>query len=1252
MAMLAYLAVTGQSYSRDALATLFWPESDQSLARAALRKTLFVLNKTLAGEALVVDPETVGLARPDMVWLDVAQFQDTLAECQAHNHPPDESCAGCLLRLASAVELYTADFLAGFTLPDCPAFDEWQFFQAEGYRQALAKALEQLVYGYISQGQFEAAIIQARRWLVLDPLHEPAHRHLMWLYAQTGQQAAALRQYQECTRLLKEEMAVLPEEATTALYEAIKTRQLSPYRQQHKEATKPEIRKEILSAASQPANASITFVAREGELAQLDAFLMRAMARQGQVAFVTGEAGRGKTALVQEFARRALEQHPELIVVGGLCNAYTGIGDPYLPFRQILSLLTGDMEARWSAGLMSQADTGRLSALLPWTVQALASVGPDLVNTFISGSALLHRLMPALSGSLPLLPGEGPGSGFGGWGQLQAWLSHRKDIQPPIHLTQNDLFEQYTRVLQTLARQQPLLLILDDLQWADTGSISLLFYLGRQLDHSRILVVGAYRPTELALGHPFPHSTVIPVGESEAGFRERHPLETVVSEFQRKFGQIQIDLRQADGRRFVEAFLDTEPNRFGPEFREALYQHTQGHALFTIEMLRGMQERGDLVRDEAGRWAEGPAINWEALPPRVEGVIAQRLGRLPEALQEILRLASVEGEAFTAEVIAQALTLDERQVVRQLSQILDRQHRLVMGQGSRRLEASGRRLSGYRFRHILFQRYLYHNLDEAERGYLHETVAEVLEQLYGDEAEEIAPQLARHFEAAGQTSKAMNYLLKAGNRAASIYANTEAIAYFSQALALARPAGATELLTGLYSRLGRVLELEAQTDQALAIYEEMEQVARQRDDRPMILAALMAQATLYTTPTAVYHPARGQALTEQALALAQSLGDQAAEAKILYHLLNIYSYMSQLGQAIASGERSLALARRLNLREQVAFTLNNLGTRCYQAVCDFERAKAALAEAVQLWRELDNRPMLADSLTGLGSVHVYTGEYEQAIAFSEEASQISQAIGNLWGQSYSRYKVGWAYWERGEPDQAIAVMVESIRLSELAGFLGPQVITRADLAALYGSLGALERGLETAQAALAIATGQMPLRHFYVMGILAQLYLWSDHPAEAEALVAQGQQAPDREAFPLYAFTIPIAGIELALRQGHYQQVATESNRLLSQLRQSGMQSQIPKVLYWQGQALLALGQAKAAYESLAKARAAAEAIGSQAILWQILAMLSQLETNPAEAERRHRQAHVIVKEIAGKVNDPELRTSFLRLPQVQAILT
>ena len=193
IALIIYLAVTGQSHSRDALATLLWPEYDQSRARAGLRRVLAALKKALGEGWLDVDREAVELNPDAEVWLDVSEFQDRLAECRTHGHPQEEVCPACLPLLAEAAALYRDHFLVGFTLRDSPDFDEWQFFQTEGLRDELASALERLTHAHSAQGEFEQAIAYARRWLALDRLHEPAHRHLMHLYAWSGQRAAALR---------------------------------------------------------------------------------------------------------------------------------------------------------------------------------------------------------------------------------------------------------------------------------------------------------------------------------------------------------------------------------------------------------------------------------------------------------------------------------------------------------------------------------------------------------------------------------------------------------------------------------------------------------------------------------------------------------------------------------------------------------------------------------------------------------------------------------------------------------------------------------------------------------------------------------------------------------------------------------------------------------------------------------------------------------------------------------------------------
>ncbi|MCB0209382.1 MAG: protein kinase [Anaerolineae bacterium] len=226
LALLAYLAVNTQTHSRDSLATLLFPDADQRRARAYLRRDLAALNTSLPGDWFVADRDTVTLETGDGIWVDVEQFRRFLAVCQAHDHPPGEPCPDCLALLTKAATLYTDHFLAGFTLNDSPEYDDWQFFQGESLRQEYALVLERLVKGLTAAGDVEAAIPHARQWVALDPLHEPAQQQLMRAYAQSGQQAAALRQYEEFSKLLEEELGIPPEEETATLYEAIKAKRL------------------------------------------------------------------------------------------------------------------------------------------------------------------------------------------------------------------------------------------------------------------------------------------------------------------------------------------------------------------------------------------------------------------------------------------------------------------------------------------------------------------------------------------------------------------------------------------------------------------------------------------------------------------------------------------------------------------------------------------------------------------------------------------------------------------------------------------------------------------------------------------------------------------------------------------------------------------------------------------------------------------------------------------------------------------
>ena len=178
LALLVYLAAAEHAHSRDALATLFWPESGQRQARAALRRRLSELAHAIGDGWLEADGETLRLAAEGDLSYDVRRFEEAIDACQGHGHTRDEVCPECRQALETAAALYRDDFLAGFSLADCPEFDDWQFFQAESLRQELASVLERLALLYEVQGDPAAAIPCARRWIALDPLHEAAHRAL------------------------------------------------------------------------------------------------------------------------------------------------------------------------------------------------------------------------------------------------------------------------------------------------------------------------------------------------------------------------------------------------------------------------------------------------------------------------------------------------------------------------------------------------------------------------------------------------------------------------------------------------------------------------------------------------------------------------------------------------------------------------------------------------------------------------------------------------------------------------------------------------------------------------------------------------------------------------------------------------------------------------------------------------------------------------------------------------------------------
>ncbi|MDT8305720.1 MAG: AAA family ATPase [Anaerolineae bacterium] len=302
LALLSYLAASSQAHSRDTLATLFWPDVPQRRARGNLRRALSDLNQVIGEGVLLLNGETVALDSENGLWSDVAQFRANLAACAQHPHTPEETCSECLPLLAEAVNLYQADFLAGFTLRDTTEFDDWQSFEAGGLRQDYAATLARLVNVLIEQGDYQAAIAHARRWVALDRFYELAQQQLMLLYALSGRRHEALRQYQSCVEALEAELGIAPSPETEALYQRIVSGDVSPAPvASPKPAWLPPAPTAVEVERSAP------LVGRERELETLLAQIKSSWQGQGQTILLAGNAGVGKTRLAYEILQMAAQ---------------------------------------------------------------------------------------------------------------------------------------------------------------------------------------------------------------------------------------------------------------------------------------------------------------------------------------------------------------------------------------------------------------------------------------------------------------------------------------------------------------------------------------------------------------------------------------------------------------------------------------------------------------------------------------------------------------------------------------------------------------------------------------------------------------------------------------------------------------------------------------------------------------------------------------------------------------------------------
>jgi DNA-binding SARP family transcriptional activator len=428
-ALLAHLALSERPRSREALCGLLWPDRDPDHARGALRRTLSALRKAVGEEWVDTAADSVALARREGLALDVKTFRRLVAEGAGADD------------LAAAVRLFRGELLEGFTLRDSPEFEAWQLFEADTLRRELASALGRLVAVLAVAGRYDEAIPQARRWLELDPLHEPAHRELIRLYAWTGDRAQALSQYRDCVRTLTQELGVAPLDETAALFEQVSDGTLAP-----PSATTPAV-VPVANGSTGGAPAELPLTGRDAPLITLLS-AHREAEPDGRLVVIEGEAGIGKTRLAHELTGAAGERGAR--VLSARCHD----DEAGLPYGPVLDLLGEAL--RLAAGDLREAVAPQRLADAALLMPELATLRPDL---------------PA-----PVAVG-GPGA-------------------------QGRLLEGVAAVLQAAcAGGEPGVVFVDDVNGADEATLDVLGYVARRLRGRPMLLVLSWRSEGVPPGH-------------------------------------------------------------------------------------------------------------------------------------------------------------------------------------------------------------------------------------------------------------------------------------------------------------------------------------------------------------------------------------------------------------------------------------------------------------------------------------------------------------------------------------------------------------------------------------------------------------------------------------------------------------------------------------------------------------------------------------------------------------------------------
>lgn len=852
-------------------------------------------------------------------------------------------------------------------------------------------------------------------------------------------------------------------------------------------------------------DAAIPFVGRGPELSHLQQILYTVRSsRTPKIVLIQGDFGVGKTALGEHFLGLLAEQDPAILLGRSKCAMEVELNG-LTPFRQLFAELALPSARRRDAAATA--------------LELVKELAPAWIDVFTAGaaSATLTAVTKTVAESGKFLGRES--------------------------FSQESVFTQFANVLSRIAEKHLVVAFIDDLHWADASSLRLLFHLARFLEHRPILILGTYRPVE-----------ALETGTNAELFRE-------IRANLIRHGTTEIELAQGID---VAAYLVQRypRNVFPPKFSVQLQQRTDGHALFVSQICSLCQETAIITAtpapDGTPVWAlSGVAASLTPVPQTLAEVLEQRVRLLSEELRELLVVASVEGDDFTAQVVTRLRNLSETKAFDDLA-ALEHRYRLIREQASQ--ERGAIIVDFFSFAHRFIREHVYQNLSAGKRRILHRQVAECLEALYSDPTP-VATQLALHFKEAHDLSKAAQYALLAARAEQSRYTWAESEAWCHFGLALVPKLAATDQTKLLqldlleqsangYYQSGQYTEADVRYREALAL--------GQQFSAPPARLINICEALIYTNDYEGKLDQIDEFLAQGRLILQQSgLSDQEFHLKMdvaqglkEVRAGNYALAIETLGRVIASAEqlpRSVAISQLLSDTFHLrAISLSYLNR--------FAEAEAAYRQAIALASSIGALHEAAGIALDLADDLVMLGRFDEAETMIAQSLHSHQQYGDQDGELYAWYRRARLLIERGQPQAAFETLTRAIAQAEQIGAFWNISMMLADLSIVYISAGHLEEAfrqalksveaaqqsgnpidlgysydalaqVEAAQQNWDAASEHFIMAHHHYQNIQSHCFVATVQLHHGAAMLQQGQQGQARELLQAASATFQALGI-------------------------------------------------------------------------------------------------------------------------------